>query len=66
MNYIKPGDLITYRTFSGEYRKVTVTNVTDDIKNGRAGFDGIIVGWPTDYVWGYNTQIIEILTKENN
>jgi hypothetical protein len=65
MNDIKIGDLITYRTFSGEDRKVTVTNVTDNIKNGRAGFDGIIVGWPTDYVWGYNTQIIEILTKEN-
>jgi hypothetical protein len=66
MSEIKIGDVITYRTFSGGDRKVTVTNVSDNIKNGRAGFDGIIVGWPTDYVWGYNTQIIEILTKENN
>ena len=66
MDNIKIGDVITYRTFSGGDRKVTVTNVSDNIKNGRAGFDGIIVGWPTGYVWGYNTQIIEILTKENN
>ena len=65
MSNINIGDVIAYRTFSGEIRKVTVTNVSDNIKNHRAGFDGIILGDPTGYVWGYNTQITELLTREN-
>ena len=53
------GDIITYATFGGTERTVEVTLKEDDIKNGRPGFDGKIIG--TDMlVWGYDDQIVRL------
>jgi len=63
---IKEGDVVIYRTYNGEDRKVTVTYVSNDIKNGRAGFDGVIVGMennPMGNVWGYCDQIVRYVSK---
>jgi len=55
MNYTESGynigDEVTYRTFTGELRTVTVERRTDDIKNNRPGFSG------TDG-WGYDSDIV--------
>lgn len=53
------GDFVTYKTFGDALRTVRVTGKHDDIKNGRAGFDGIL-DYATPYqttVWGYDSQI---------
>ena len=63
-NEVQAGDVIIYRTYSGENRQVTVTLVSSDIKNGRAGFEGIVIGWPTDYVWGYCSQIVKFISHK--
>jgi hypothetical protein len=59
---VQVGDVIIYRTWGGENRQVTVTLVSSDIKNGRAGFEGIVIGWPADYVWGYCSQIVKFVS----
>lgn len=63
-------DIIRYRAFGGEVRRVKVTEVYEDIKNGRPGFDGIevdrkgnpipdeVTGDAETMVWGYLDQII--------
>ena len=54
------GDVIRYRTFTGELRTVKVTDKLDDIKNDRPGFDGHIHGNEDETVWGYDSQIIRV------
>ena len=60
---IKPGDIIEYSPFGGGTRRVRVTAVHADVKNGRPGFDGELVT-PLDEhtsVWGYVSQVTRIL-----
>lgn len=54
------GDTITYRDFNGGLRKVQVTDKDADIKNGRAGFDGVVLTGDQAglRVWGYDDQIV--------
>ncbi len=56
MDY-KIGDRITYTTFLGNLRTVTVTARESNIKNGRPGFDGTTVADGMT-VWGYDDQIV--------
>jgi hypothetical protein len=64
------GDTIEYRDFLGDRRQVRVTERHGDIKNGRPGFDGVVVGpscggdGPQDgqTVWGYDDQITSVAT----
>lgn len=59
----KIGDTITYSPFGGGARTVKVTAKDSNIKNGRAGFDGVLVGAGPDdcpEVWGYDDQIIRV------
>lgn len=52
-------DVIQYTTFTGGVRYVRITAWEDDVKNGRPGFDGIVVNGPEQgvTVWGYADQI---------
>ncbi len=54
------GDVIVYQTFDGSTRSVVVQMKDEDIKNGYPGFDGHIVGDPSNTVWGYDDQIIRV------
>jgi hypothetical protein len=54
----KIGDTIQYHTFGGNLRTVVVTDKLDDVKNGRPGFDGYLVGDREATVWGYDDQIV--------
>ena len=54
------GDIVRYRTFTGDLRTVKVTDKLDDVKNGRPGFDGHIRGNEDETVWGYDSQIIRV------
>ena len=57
---VQIGDVIIYATYGGEHRTVKVTFVSQDIKNGRAGFDGVTLeGLP---VWGYCSQIVKYVS----
>lgn len=64
------GDIITYEAFGGVRRTVRVTSHESDIKNGRPGFDGVLVtqdGTPIQgdpfggEVWGYDDQITGVI-----
>jgi len=64
----KVGDIIEYRTFGGELRKVKVEIKEEDVKNGRPGFDGTIIDMANkdnkilqDSVWGYDSQITRVI-----
>lgn len=72
----KVGSIIQYRTLSGGIRVVKVTDKDDDIKNGKAGFDGIeldprtrkpkppVVRGDKDLnVWGYDNDIEKVIKK---
>ena len=50
------GEIITYKLGSGSLRTVTVTHVSDDIKDGWPGFDGL--NSSGDSFWGYDDQIV--------
>jgi hypothetical protein len=50
------GEIIMYRLGSGALRTVTVTYVSNDIKDGVPGFDGH--GLLGDSFWGYDNQIV--------
>tara|TARA_R100001163_G_scaffold62804_1_gene53943 strand:- start:43 stop:273 length:231 start_codon:yes stop_codon:yes gene_type:complete len=50
------GEHIYYRTFGSSVRYVMVTDVYDDVKNGRAGFDCVDSRGGT--YWGYDDQVI--------
>ena len=58
------GDVITYQPFGGGTRRVRVTHKEPDIKNGRPGFDGQLIGDVPDGlgdgVWGYDDQILMV------
>ena len=68
------GSIIEYQTFTGAARIVLVEEKDDDIKNGRAGFGGILEpshmknaelraerpDWWAG-VWGYDSQITKVL-----
>ena len=62
MNYRK-GSIIEYRTFDGSLRKVLITEKLDDIKNGRRGFDGVLVNDRDYTVWGYDYQITRVVVR---
>lgn len=49
-------DVLVYAAFGGEHREVTITDVHDDVKNGRPGFDATASDGMD--VWGYDDQII--------
>ncbi len=53
------GEHVYYRTFGQSMRYVQVTEVFDDIKNGKAGFDCVDLSGNT--YWGYDEQIIDII-----
>ena len=55
---VKIGDIVTYEVFGGESRTVKVTEVSEDIKNGKSGFSGTVDGGMS--YWGYDYQIIAI------
>lgn len=54
------GGLVSYRTHTGGTRVVEVTEVLDDVRNGRPGFSGRIAAGPDKgtEVWGYNSQLV--------
>lgn len=59
------GSVIVYVSFGGGRRTVKVESKEEDIKNGRPGFDGILIvnGKETeDGVWGYDDQIVRVLS----
>lgn len=55
------GSIIEYGSFGGDTRRVEVTYVDHDIKNGRPGFDGTIVGSDDGDVWGYCSQVTRVV-----
>ena len=57
----KVGNIIKQRTFLGTHRYVKVTAKHDDIKNGKPGFDGHVLGDKTETVWGYDYQVLKVL-----
>ena len=57
---VQVGDVVEQEAFGGIRRIVTVTEVSNDIKNGRKGFSGTTEeGLP---VWGYCSQIRQYIT----
>lgn len=59
------GSKITYLTWGDTPRQVIVDVRMNDIKNGKSGFDGTIVGsgkdgFAPETVWGYDNQIISV------
>ena len=64
------GDAVRYCSLDGSQRLVRVENKSDDIRNGRPGFSGPLLGldhepvpaprWVQLTVWGYDTQIIGV------
>ena len=67
MNY-RIGSIIVYTDFLGCRRTVKIEGQYDDIKNGRPGFDAIIISSTNrddakgDDVWGYDDQITMVRT----
>lgn len=63
------GDIIEYNAFGGELRRVLVESKSENIKNDRPGFDGVLVAAPEDDqwrdVWGYDDQIVRVVTRSN-
>jgi hypothetical protein len=62
MDY-REGSVIEYTAFGGLKRIVLVTEKSDDVKNGRPGFDGKEQGSDSDSdgVWGYDDQISRVI-----
>jgi len=64
---VQVGDVIIYESLGYDRREIKVTSVSKDIKNGRAGFDGVTVDG-NQKVWGYCSQIVKYVShaeKEN-
>lgn len=60
-NY-RQGSLIVYRPFAGSDRTVSVRIKSEDIKDGRPGFEGdLVTSEQDDSVWGYDYQIIQVV-----
>lgn len=51
------GDTIQYRLFGGKTRTAVVESRSEDIKDGRPGFDTV------DGNWGYDDQVIRVVRK---
>lgn len=62
MTDYKAGDTVVYNSFGGS-RTVVVTDKYEDVKNGRPGFDGYVVGDPSYTVWGYDSQIVNVVRQ---
>ena len=60
------GSVIAYETFCGSLRQVVVTAKVENIKNGKDGFDGYILGEPENTVWGYDYQIIRVYAQKES
>lgn len=62
-----PGSIIEYTAFGGLARRVKVTEVEHDVKNGRPGFSGTLVEPADEFeaehggVWGYCSQVTRIV-----
>lgn len=58
------GSVVTYEPFGGGPRAVYVTSREADIKNGRPGFEGVILNRASNpaidfgFAWGYDSQIL--------
>jgi len=59
----RKGSIIEYRTFDGSLRKVLVKERVPEIKNGKDGFDGLVLGTDNYTVWGYDHQIIRVIAR---
>jgi len=67
------GDIILQQSWTSGQRLIRITNKSSDIKNGEAGFDGIVCDKdgkevdtkPSSWnkVWGYDDQIIKVVKK---
>ncbi len=64
-NDVQVGDVVLYKAFSGELVKVLVDEVSQNIKNGRAGFGGSLFDAPSMFVWGYCEQIACFVSHAN-
>jgi len=65
---VQVGDVIIYESLGYDRREIKVTSVSKDIKNNRAGFDGVTVDG-NQPVWGYCSQIVKFVShaeKEKN
>jgi hypothetical protein len=62
------GDVIWYRPFGGGLRRVIVEERLADVKNGRPGFDGLVLSGPEKgvAVWGYDDQIVPLRSVRND
>lgn len=57
------GDLIRYQRFGSKVtRTVQVQSKVADVKDGQPGFDATDVA-TGQMVWGYDAQIVEVLTN---
>jgi len=59
------GSTLTYLTWGNTPRQVTIDLRMNDIKNGKPGFEGTVIGSGNDgfapeTVWGYDNQIVRI------
>jgi hypothetical protein len=60
---VKLGDRVLQQMWSGGWRWVEISRLEENVKNGRAGFDGLEVkidGSLGQGVWGYLDQICGI------
>jgi hypothetical protein len=60
---VKVGDRALQQMWSGGWRWVEISRLEENVKNGRAGFDGLEVkidGSLGQRVWGYLDQIVGI------
>jgi hypothetical protein len=62
MNYSN-GSIIEYRTWTGETRRILVTEKHKNVKNGYSGFDGCLVDDTSFLVWGYDDQITRVVAR---
>ena len=58
---VQVGDVIIYESLGYDRREIRVTSVSKDIKNNRAGFDGVTVDG-NESVWGYCSQIVKFVS----
>jgi len=72
----KVGDIILQQSWSFGQRYIRIINKDADIKNGTPGFDGVLcnksgaeVNQDDKYgnkVWGYDHQILKVVTEEDD
>ena len=61
----KIGDVIECSSFSVAVLRIKVMNKEEDIKNGRPGFDGVLLNGPDVgcLVWRYDSQILNVIAE---